>query len=57
MSEVSAAYTGAIERFLGVRSGALEFFSPKVMKEWVYYPGSPAAETAAQAAAPAGRRN
>lgn len=57
MSEVSAAYTGAIERFLGVRNGALELFSPKVMKEWVYYPGSPAAETAAQATAPAGRRN
>lgn len=40
MAGVSAAYTGAIERFLGAHPGALDLFNSKLMKEWVNHPDS-----------------
>lgn len=38
MAGVSAAYTGAIERFLSVKAGTLKLFPPSLMKQWVNYP-------------------
>lgn len=40
MDGIAVAYTSAIERFLGIRAGTLELFTPKTMKVWVNYPGS-----------------
>ncbi len=40
MAAISSAFTSAIERTLGIRAGTLEIFTPKLMKQWVHYPGS-----------------
>ncbi len=53
MAGISTAYTGAIERYLGLQYGALELFSTKLMKQWVNYPGS----VQAQLAIPESRHN
>lgn len=37
MAGVSAAYTGAIERFLSVKAGTLKLFPTSLMKQWVNY--------------------
>lgn len=39
MAGISAAYTGAIERFLNVKAGTLKLFPTSLMKQWVNYPG------------------